>query len=47
MVTMSEVKDDQIRNNVRENYKKVALKVINNTRLHKKDSALNKKLRFY
>ncbi|HJV16681.1 MAG TPA: arsenite methyltransferase [Bacillales bacterium] len=27
---MSEVKDDQIRNNVRENYKKVALKVINN-----------------
>ena len=28
---MSEVKDDQIRNNVRENYKKVALKVINNT----------------
>ena len=28
---MSEVKEDQIRNNVRENYKKVALKVINNT----------------
>lgn len=28
---MSEIKDDQIRSNVRENYKKVALKVINNT----------------
>lgn len=28
---MSEVKNDQIRNNVRENYKKVALKVVNNT----------------
>lgn len=28
---MSEVKNDQIRNTVRENYKKVALKVINNT----------------
>lgn len=31
MVTVSEVKDDRIRNSVRENYKKVALKVINNT----------------
>ena len=28
---MSKVKEDQIRSNVRENYKKVALKVINNT----------------
>ena len=31
MITMSEVKEDQIRNSVRENYKKVALKVIDNT----------------